>query len=193
MFKILIQKIYKYRLIIGLVLLVLVLILLILINRNKDKTVETNQIENITKTNYSQTEDTDINNKNKEINNETVNKQVKIVEKNNNEETEEYKIGGLTIDQIQGLEKEEYQTFVNSLNDGEIDLLPGKFDVSEYANSFENDYFKIGLFNSLDMVLGVKIKKDNEEESKQSFEDWFSKNISNKRSDIEVVWINSKT
>jgi hypothetical protein len=183
MFKQLIQIFYKFRLIIGLVFLILVLLGLILINKNKNPE-KINQTESVEKTNSYQSENLSVN-QNKEIEDEGINKEMVVIEEN--------KIKGLTRDEILSLGSEEYRTFVNGLSDGEKDLLPGKYDISGYTNSFENDYFKIGLFNSLDMVLGVKIKGNNEEESKQSFEDWFSKNISNKRSDIEVVWINSKT
>ena len=97
------------------------------------------------------------------------------------------KINGLTAEEIEELNIDEYNEFVSNLNDSDVDKIPTRYDISEYV-SWETEDFIIESFDEENKVVKVKLINKDIDEAKQSFEKWYLENVSNKRSEINIVW-----
>lgn len=164
-----ISFIYKYRLLIILLVMLVVLIVIKLVYKNEVS-------KNNSNGNLVNTTDLLVTVAPTIFNNKTV-----LTE-------DVVKIKGLNPEEILGLNKLDYDNFLSGLTEAEKDMLPSRYDISEYVGE-ETDNFKVEKYDENTKILSVKLKTENKDGDKNSFEEWFSLWVENQRNEINVVWV----
>jgi hypothetical protein len=100
---------------------------------------------------------------------------------------DKFKIKGLNLDEIMNLNSGEYSSFIKGLTEKELDMLPGKYDISEYI-SFETNNFIINDYDLDTKELKIKSKTNNQAFDEENFEYWYKNSVENNRNEIKVIW-----